>query len=286
MDSIIIYTVITLSSTGALAAVVLYFVAQKFKVLEDPRIDDVEKMLSGANCGGCGFPGCRKLAEALVKSETMDGLYCPPAGNEVMGEIAKYLGKAAQARAQTVAVVRCNGTCEVRPKTSNYDGAKSCKIAAISCGGDTACQYGCLSFGDCVSACTFDAIYMNETTGLPVVITEKCTSCGACVKACPKNLIELRKTNKKDMKIYVACMSKDKGAVAKKACGVACIGCGKCQKVCPHDAIVLENNLAYIDSEKCKLCRKCVTECPTNSIIETNFPVKKPKEDSTVIEQN
>ena len=109
------------------------------------------------------------------------------------------------------------------------------------------CSYGCLGCGDCVAACQFDAIHMNPETGLPEVDEEKCTACGACAKACPKSIIEIRPQGKKSRRIYVQCVNKDKGAVARKACTVACIGCGKCVKVCPFEAITLENNLAYID---------------------------------------
>lgn len=56
---VLLYTILTLCALGVLSAVILYFVAQKFRVDEDPRIDEVEKMLPGANCGGCGFAGCR-----------------------------------------------------------------------------------------------------------------------------------------------------------------------------------------------------------------------------------
>jgi len=118
---------------------------------------------------------------------------------------------------------------------------------------------------------------MDPVTQLPVIIDEKCVSCGACVKACPRNIIELRKRNKKDRKIYVSCVNKDKGGPARRACQVACIGCGKCVKVCPYDAITMVDNLAFIDSIKCKLCRKCAPECPTGSILEINFPVKEQK---------
>jgi ferredoxin len=135
-----------------------------------------------------------------------------------------------------------------------------------------------MGLGDCVSVCTFDAIHMNPETMLPEVIDEKCTSCGACVKACPRGIIELRKKNKKDRKIYVSCMNQDKGAVAKKACSVACIACKACEKACEYDAIKIENLLAYIDPVKCKLCRKCVEVCPTDSILEINFPPRKKAE--------
>jgi ferredoxin len=131
--------------------------------------------------------------------------------------------------------------------------------------------------GDCERACAFDALHMDPSTGLPVIIDDKCVSCGACVKACPRHLIELRKKAKKDRKIYVACSNCDKGGPARKACKVACIGCGKCFKVCEFDAITIKDNLAYIDAKKCTFCRKCPVECPTNAIIEFNFPPRKPK---------
>lgn len=277
MNSVILYTILSLSGLGATAAIVLFFVAQKFKVVEDPRIDEVEEKLPAANCGGCGFPGCRNFAEACVKSEDFEGLYCPVGGNETMSAIAAILGRDAVEQDPRVAVLRCNGTCEARPKTNNYNGAATCSIASALYGGDTDCQWGCLGFGDCVEVCNFDALTMNPVTGLPVVNDVNCTACGACVKACPKDLFELRKRAKKDRKIYVACLNQDKGGPAKKSCSVACIGCSKCFKVCPFEAITMNNNLAYIDSDLCRLCRKCVPECPTNSIIELGFPPRKEK---------
>jgi len=45
-------TLAVLVGIGLLAAVLLYFVSQKFKVEEDPRVDEVEATLPGANCGG------------------------------------------------------------------------------------------------------------------------------------------------------------------------------------------------------------------------------------------
>lgn len=263
----VLFTILTLSLLGILAAVILYFVAQKFKVEEDPRIDDVEKMLPGANCGGCGFAGCRGLADALVSKDDISALFCPVGGAATMEGIATYLGKVAPKKEPTVATVRCGGVCSKRPRTNEYNGTKSCVIAASFYVGESACAYGCLGYGDCVEACAFDAIKVNPETGIAEVDPDKCTACGACVKACPKKIIELRKKWPKNRAVYVACTSKDKGAVTMKACKAGCIGCGKCAKVCAFDAITVENGLAYIDSQKCKLCRKCVNECPTGAIV-------------------
>ncbi len=277
MSPTILITIISLSLLALISAVILYFVAQKFKVHEDPRIDEIQAVLPAANCGGCGFAGCRNFAEALVNADTFEGLNCPVGGAEVMGMVAKILGKEAPVVDPLVAVLLCNGTPEYRPRTSKYDGASDCRISHNLYIGETDCSYGCLGNGDCVRACSFDAMYMDTATELPVIIDDKCVACGACMKACPRNLIELRKKAKKDRKIYVACSNCDKGGPARKACKLACIACNKCFKVCEFGAITIENNLAYIDAKKCTFCRKCVTECPTNSIIELNFPPRKPK---------
>lgn len=278
MSVTIVYTIATLSAIGTSAAVILYFVAQKFKVNEDPRIDEVEAALPAANCGGCGYAGCRAFAEACVKASSLDDLYCPVGGNEVMVKVASILGLEAVKKEARVAYIRCNGTCDHRPKTNVFDGVMTCATAAQVYGGETDCQWGCLGYGDCYDACDFDAIDLRADLGVPLILDDKCVACGACVDACPKDLIELRKKFPKDRKIVVACRNQDKGAVAKKACSVACIGCGLCEKECKFDAITIENNLAFIDSDKCKLCRKCVPVCPTNAIIEENFPPRRVKE--------
>lgn len=279
--NLLLFTALTLCLLGILAAVILYFVSKKFHVYEDPRIDEVEAMLPGANCGGCGYAGCRSFAEAMVKSDNIESLSCPVGGSEIMQAIASHLGKSAPVKEAQVAVVRCAGSCAKRPRTNVFDGASSCKVVAALYGGETGCTYGCLGKGDCVVVCPFDAIHMDAETDLPYVDDDKCTACGKCVEACPNTIIELRKKGPKSRRVYVSCVNKDKGGVARKACSVACIGCGKCVKVCPFDAITLENNLAYIDYEKCRLCRKCVPECPTNAIWEVNFPPAKPKTEDT-----
>ncbi len=272
MTSTIIWTVAVITVLGLVLALVLYLVAQKFKVEEDPRIDEVEKVMPGANCGGCGFAGCRAFAEAAVKAPNLDKNYCPVGGNDTMAKVAAILGYEVKAKAPMVAVVRCNGTCEARPRVNDYDGFASCVVKSTLYTGDTGCAFGCLGCGDCVSACQFGALSMDPATGLPVVDQDKCTACGSCVKACPKLIIELRPKGPRGMREFVSCVNKDKGPVAKKACTNACIGCGICAKTCTHDAITVENNIAYIDPAKCKLCRECEAMCPTGAIHGIGFP--------------
>ena len=270
--------VLVLGAIALVASVVLFVISKKFAVHEDPRIGQVAELLPGANCGGCGFPGCSGMADALVKGAdtgSIDGLRCPVGGDDVMNQVADLLGMAMANSEPMVAVVRCNGSCENRPRIAEYDGLRTCEAMNSTGAGETGCGYGCLGCGDCTKACQFGAISMNAETGLPEVDEEKCTSCGACVKACPRHIIELRKKGPKGRRVYVQCVNKDKGPVAKKACAVACIGCGKCQKECKFEAITVENNLSYIDYRKCKMCTKCVDECPTGAIIKVNFPVKK-----------
>ncbi len=281
MSATIIYPMVTLGAVAGIAAILLFLVAKKFRVEEDPRIDKVAELLPGANCGGCGYAGCRGLAEALVKAADkgdISGLACPPGGSAAMKAIGEVLGMAVTEAEPMVAVLRCGGTHEKAPRTLQYDGAPKCVIAHTVFVGEKGCPNGCLGLGDCVAACAFGAMYMDEKTGLPVIDPAKCVACGACVKACPRKIIEMRPKGKKERRVWVSCVNTEKGALALKYCKAACIGCGKCVKECPEkvQAITLQNNLAYIDPKKCIACGKCVLVCPTKAIFAT-FEPPKPK---------
>ena len=118
--------IIILSIIGLISATLLYIISRKFHVEEDSRIDEIESILPGANCGGCGYAGCRNFAEQCTKATSLDSLLCPVGGNEVMQKIAPILGLNAVEKAPRIAVIRCNGSCENRPQTSHYEGAHSC----------------------------------------------------------------------------------------------------------------------------------------------------------------
>lgn len=282
----ILIAVLVLGCIGLVSALVLYLVSNKFAVHEDPRIAQVSEVLPQANCGGCGFPGCSGFAAACVKAcdaGTLEGKLCPVGGQAVMQQVASILGMEAVASEPKVAVLRCNGTCSQREHVLAYEGAQSCAIQHMTGQGETGCVFGCMGGGDCQAACQFDAIRINPETMLAEVDETKCTGCGACSKACPRHIIELRPKGKlvKDTQLgrrmVVLCNNHDKGALANKYCKASCIGCGKCVKTCTFEAITMENNLAYIDPEKCRLCRKCEEACPKGAIHAINFPPRKPK---------
>lgn len=253
--------VLGLGGLGMAASLSLVFASKKFAVEVDPKVQAILEFLPGANCGGCGFPGCSAMAEAMAKgSAPITG--CPVGGSDAVKRIAEILGVEAGTRDAVVARVLCMGGCKSAVEKSRYHGISDCRAATMISGGSKACGYGCLGFGTCERACPFDAITMSPD-GLPVINEDKCTSCGNCVAACPKHIIKLLPVNKK---VTVRCSSHDKGAVVKKKCSVGCIGCSLCQKACPFDAIEMDRFLARIIPEKCRQCGLCVGKCPTHVI--------------------
>lgn len=271
MDDIILISMAVLGGIAFIAAIVLFLAAKKFAVSEDARILEIDNILPQANCGGCGRAGCHDFANACLcaSEEEFGKLLCPVGGQPVMNKIAAVLGYKTVEREPTVSVLRCNGTCENAPAKVAYDGVSSCRIANRISSGLSGCPDGCLRLGDCVSVCPFDALHIDEKTGIPVVDEDKCTSCGACVKICPRQLFEIRPKGKNGQRVYVACRNTQKGAVARKNCKAACIACGKCAKICPE--ITIENNLSYIPvSVDAAVCgEELAKACPTGAIILT-----------------
>lgn len=276
--SFILVAVMVLGGIALVAAVVLYVSSKKYAVAEDPRLAEIAALLPGANCGGCGFPGCSAMAGALVSGAdkgSIAGLTCPAGGSTVASQVAEALGVSAADAEPMIAVMRCGGSCESRQKTTVYVGMRTC-AAMNACGaGETGCGFGCLGCGDCVAACQFGGISVNPETGLPTIDEETCTGCGSCAKACPRHIIEIRKRGSKNRRVYVDCVNKDRGPVAIKICKSACIACGKCEKECSFGAITIADNLSYIDPDKCRMCRKCEKVCPTHAITSVNFPAPK-----------
>lgn len=255
--------IIVVGASGFVAGFGLLLASKKFSVEKDPLIEEINELLPGANCGGCGFPGCSGLAEAIAKKEAPPTA-CPVGGDETAQKIASLLGIEVSVGVRKVAKIKCRGGHQECPTKYDYYGPKDCHAIVMLAGGNKGCIYGCVGGGSCVKACGFDALKMGEN-GIPVVDEDKCTACGMCVKACPRGLIELLDVDKK---FLVACSSKDKGAETKKVCSVGCIACRLCVKNCPENTITIENNVAYIHPEKCANCGKCEEVCPTKAIVK------------------
>lgn len=264
----IILAAAIVGGTGLLLGLFLGVSDKKFKVEVDEKEELVRAALPGNNCGGCGFAGCDGLAAAIAKGEA-EVSACPVGGDPVAQRIAEIMGTEAGEGIHEVAYVKCAGTCDHTHANYDYYGIEDCEMLGfVPSGGPKSCNYGCLGFGSCVKACSFDAIFIKN--GIAVVDKEKCKACGKCVARCPKQLIELVPY---EMEHLVACSSKDKGKDVMKACKTGCIGCKKCEKECPADAIKVVGNVAHIDYAKCANCGVCAMVCPKKII--TNIPPAK-----------
>lgn len=256
---------IALAALGGLTlvlAMMLIIANKRLYVYEDPRIDVVEDLLPHANCGACGYPGCRPFAEALVSEEVLPGK-CTVSSDEGRSAIAKYLGVALGAQDKIVARLACAGGTNVARNRAEYQGVSSCQAAALVSGGGKGCFWGCLGHGDCDVVCDFDAIHMNEHS-LPVVDVDKCTACGDCVEACPKGLFSLQPLQQQ---LFVACKNLEFGDEILEECQVACTACGKCAKDAPGELITMVNNLPQINYAENHRTQVPIQRCPTGAIV-------------------
>jgi len=280
MDIVVISSILAIGTLGLLFGASLAYASKKFAVEVDPKIEEIIEKLPGANCGGCGYPGCSGYAEAVVKSGAPMTL-CAPGGDEVVQEIANIMGvKAIEAGEKMVAVVQCRGDNENAPKRFHYAGITNCHAAQIIMGGDKACVYGCLGLGTCVESCPFGAMKMGDN-GLPIVFEDKCTACGMCVSACPRGIMKLIPVSQK---IFIGCVSQDKGKAVKQVCKVGCTGCTLCSKpkITPSGSIEMKGNLPEIVDPKAEDLINAVEKCPTKS-----FVVRENKQiESTTLQKN
>lgn len=238
----LVVAVSSMGGMGALFAIGLALANKKLHVEEDPRISALAEALPGANCGGCGFPGCAAFAENIVQGKaSVSG--CPVATVDVVEELAQIMGVQATAGERMIARVMCQGGLKETAPKGIYLGATSCISAQLSGGGDKMCEFGCMGYGDCVETCPFDAMYMNDN-GLPVIIDEKCTGCGNCVRACPRDIIEL---HPESHRLFVLCKNQDDAKYARSVCTAVCFGCGQCIKAVKEGEMAMEGNLAKIN---------------------------------------
>lgn len=263
MMEALLWAAVFMAGLGLLLGLVLALASKRLAVQEDPRIDEVEERLPHANCGACGYPGCRPFAEALVAGKEPPSK-CTVSSAEGVADIAEFLGIDAGAEEKKVARLACAGGKNVARFRAEYTGQPSCRAAVAAGGGGKACAWGCLGLADCEASCAFDAIHMNEQ-GLPVVDEAKCVACNDCVVACPLDLFSLQPVSHK---LWVACKSLAEGDQALEECEVACTACGRCAADAPGGLISIENNLARVDYAKNHLASRFPIErCPTGAIV-------------------
>jgi len=267
----IVFAIVVLGVLGAAFGLILAVASKVFEVEKDPREEAVLGCLAGANCGGCGYPGCSGCAAAIVAGNAPVNA-CPPAGAEAAAKIAEIMGMEAPTGERQVAYVHCNGGTAAK-KRYEYVGIADCMAATKVAAGPLECAYGCLGLGSCVKVCQFGALTIAEN-GCAVVDPEKCTNCGACMNVCPRHLISSVPVSKK---VHVMCMNQDKGKAAMTVCSNSCIGCGLCEKECKKDAIHVVNGCAVIDYEKCVNCKLCTKVCPRDAIAPVATAEEKAK---------
>ena len=266
----ILIAIAILGGLGLVFGLVLAAASKVFYVETDPRLDQLNACLPGANCGGCGFAGCGAYAEAVLKGEAPVGK-CASGGNECAQAMAAIMGVQAEAVTRKVALVRCSGArtydeqgelTKGAKMKATYEGFHDCVAASrVGGSGPLSCKFGCLGYGSCTKACKYGAISVKN--GVAVVDEDLCVGCMACAAVCPRKIITAVEP---DRNVVIACNSMAKGAVTNRACTVGCIGCGKCVKNCPREAITVTNNLAVIDYSKCDNCGICATVCPKGLI--------------------
>ncbi|MCM1320828.1 MAG: RnfABCDGE type electron transport complex subunit B [Bacteroides sp.] len=262
----VIYTLIVSAVLALLLGFLLGFFKKIFYVPVDEKVAAIRTCLPGANCGGCGYPGCDGYAAAVAKGDApVDG--CSAGGAGTAKAVGKIMGVEANVSPK-IAVAACRGAKDIAAIKGFYNGVKTCKAVKLAINGNKLCSFGCIGYGDCVSVCKFGAIAIAEN-GLPVVDGQKCTGCGMCAKACPQTILSV--AGKEQKAVFVQCSNRaPKGPAIIKNCSAACIKCGICEKTCTHDAIHIQNNLPVVDYAKCDGCGDCAAKCPKKVLVLRN----------------
>jgi Na+-translocating ferredoxin:NAD+ oxidoreductase RNF subunit RnfB len=258
---LVLTAVAAIGGLTLLLAGLLVVADRKLRVEEDPRIDAVDDMLPHANCGACGYPGCRPFAEALVAGAAKPGR-CTVSSPADHARIAGYLGVDVGAEEKRVARLACAGGTNVARSRARYHGLDSCRAAALVAGGGKGCFWGCLGLADCAEVCDFDAIRM-DAHDLPVVDEALCTACGDCVEACPKDLFSIHPASHR---LWIACRSLEAGDGLLEECEVACTACARCAQDAPG-LITMSHNLPVVDYGRDHATRAPIARCPTGAIV-------------------
>ncbi len=127
-------------------------------------VDQLDAALPQTQCTRCGYPDCRRYAEAMADG-VADIDRCPPGGAEGVARLAALTGR------------------PVRPLDPAHGVEGPLRLAVI----DEAWCIGCTL---CLKACPVDCI-VGAPKAMHTVIESACTGCELCVPACPVDCIEM-----------------------------------------------------------------------------------------------
>ena len=263
-------TISLASGTMLFMAVVFSYILgwanKTFAVEVDEKVEAINNVLPGANCGGCAYVGCNDYAEAIVLNKEEINK-CTVGGSGCTQEIADIMGVEVVESVPMRPVVLCIAKNDEKKDMNEYNGEATC-LAATFVAGVQGCTYGCLGFGDCVSVCDYDAMSIKD--GAVVIDYNLCIGCGACARVCPRQVISM--VPFKGEKIYaVFCSNKEKAKAVKNVCEIGCIGCSICSK--KSDIFEMEDNVARVNYDKFekmenpKAFEEALEKCPSKGLI-------------------
>jgi electron transport complex protein RnfB len=132
----------------------------------------IDALLPQTQCTKCGYPTCRRYADAIATGEA-DINQCPPGGETGVRKLAALLSRDAKP------LNPANGLEQPR------------RVALI----DEARCIGCTL---CIQACPVDAI-VGAAKLMHTVVTELCSGCDLCVAPCPVDCIEMLPAKEEDV---------------------------------------------------------------------------------------
>ncbi len=269
----VLIAVLVLALLGLILGIMIGYVAKKFAVKGDSRVEEITALLPGANCGGCGFAGCADFAKGIIESGASPTL-CAVCSEEALAKISAVAGLAAGTREKKVAVVYCSGDNEHAVHIAYYNGLNDCRAAAVLAGGGKGCRFGCIGLGSCARNCPYGSIEIRN--GLSIVHPELCRGCGICVDICPRKLIRLVPA---ESRAHVYCNSLDKAVIKRKFCSVTCIACRKCVKTSPEHFNAQGFLVRAVDEPGITEEMVKSIGCPTGALqtVETHTAGKKEK---------
>jgi electron transport complex protein RnfB len=163
MITILLNSIVVLGGMGLLLGALLGWLNRKYRSREHTIVDEIEALLPLTQCAQCGYAGCRPYAEAIATGGAFN--QCPPGGEQTIANLAKLLGRPAQALNET------------------YGSFKAASIALID-------EQQCIGCTLCIPVCPVDAI-VGANQLMHTVLEEHCTGCELCIEPCPVDCITL-----------------------------------------------------------------------------------------------